>query len=68
VDTELFTGGPYSVSRAAYANVLVDYAQAPLHVHEIVNLTGGQAAGLPRCGRGRPPARQIQDDRARGPA
>lgn len=40
VSTALFTSGPYSVSRDAYANVLVDYAEVPVHVHETVNVTG----------------------------
>jgi hypothetical protein len=40
VSTSLFTHGPYSVPRAAYAKVLVDYAEAPVHVRETVNVTG----------------------------
>jgi putative NADH-flavin reductase len=40
VSTGLFVSGPYSVSRAAYANVLLDYAEAPVHVGETVNVTG----------------------------
>jgi putative NADH-flavin reductase len=40
VSTGLFTRGPYRVPRAAYAKVLVDYAEAPVHVRETVNVTG----------------------------
>jgi putative NADH-flavin reductase len=40
VSTGLFVSGPYSVSRAAYANVLLDCAEATVHVRETINVTG----------------------------
>jgi putative NADH-flavin reductase len=38
--TELFTKGPWSLSRVAYAAVLLDVAQADAHVRQIMNTTG----------------------------
>jgi putative NADH-flavin reductase len=38
--TELFTQGPYSVARIAYATALVDLAEGDSHTHRIVNITG----------------------------
>ena len=38
--TELFTGGPYSLARSAFAAALVDLAQEHTTVRQIVNITG----------------------------
>jgi putative NADH-flavin reductase len=38
--TELFTTGPYSLARAAYAASLVDLAENGTHVRQVVNITG----------------------------
>ena len=38
--TELFTTGPYSLARAAYAASLVDLAENGTHVRDVVNITG----------------------------
>ncbi|HLJ99444.1 MAG TPA: NAD(P)-binding oxidoreductase [Streptosporangiaceae bacterium] len=40
VDTALFRGGPYSVSRQAYASVLLDLAENGGHPRQFVNVTG----------------------------
>ena len=40
LSTELFTTGPYSLARAAYAATLVDLAENGTHVRRIVNITG----------------------------
>jgi hypothetical protein len=36
----LFTTGPYSLARAAYAASLVDLAENGTHVRDVVNITG----------------------------
>jgi putative NADH-flavin reductase len=38
--TELFTSGPYSLSRSAFATALVDLAEDRANVRQIVNITG----------------------------
>jgi hypothetical protein len=38
--TELFTQGPYSVTRIAYATALLDLAEGDSHARQVVNLTG----------------------------
>jgi putative NADH-flavin reductase len=38
--TELFTKGPWSLSRAAYAAQLLDLTEANHHIREIINTTG----------------------------
>jgi putative NADH-flavin reductase len=38
--TELFMKGPWSLSRAAYAALLLDLAQTDAHVRETINTTG----------------------------
>jgi putative NADH-flavin reductase len=38
--TELFTRGPYSLTRSAFAAALVDLAQDRVNVRQIVNITG----------------------------
>ncbi|MFY9926672.1 MAG: NAD(P)-binding oxidoreductase [Streptosporangiaceae bacterium] len=38
--TELFTSGPYSLARAAFAAALVDLAQDHTAIRQIVNITG----------------------------
>jgi uncharacterized protein YbjT (DUF2867 family) len=38
--TELFSGGPYSLSRSAFAAALVDLAEDRATVRQIVNITG----------------------------
>jgi putative NADH-flavin reductase len=40
LSTALFTSGPYSVSRAAYASALLDLAESRAHSRQIVNITG----------------------------
>ena len=40
LSTDLFTSGPYSLARAAYATALVDLAENHLHSRLIVNITG----------------------------
>ncbi len=40
LSTELFTTGPYSLARAAYAASLVDLAEDGTHVRHVVNITG----------------------------
>lgn len=40
LSTELFTTGPYSLARAAYAASLVDLAENGTHVRDVVNITG----------------------------
>jgi putative NADH-flavin reductase len=39
LSTELFTRGPYSLSRTAYASALLDLAEDHAHSREIVNIT-----------------------------
>jgi hypothetical protein len=39
LSTDLFTSGPYSLARAAYATALVDLAENHLHSRQIVNIT-----------------------------
>jgi uncharacterized protein YbjT (DUF2867 family) len=38
--TGLFTKGPYSLARSAFAAALVDLLQEPATVRQIVNITG----------------------------
>jgi putative NADH-flavin reductase len=38
--TELFTQGPYSVARIAYATALLDLAEGDRHTRQVVNITG----------------------------
>jgi hypothetical protein len=38
--TELFTRGPYSLARLAYAAALIDLAENSTHVRQVVNITG----------------------------
>jgi putative NADH-flavin reductase len=38
--TELFTQGPYSVARIAYATALLDLAEGDWHTRQVVNITG----------------------------
>jgi putative NADH-flavin reductase len=38
---ELFTKGPYSLTRRAYAAALVDQAGSSAHIRHIINITGG---------------------------
>lgn len=38
--TELFTQGPYSVARIAYATALLDLAEGDSHTQQVVNITG----------------------------
>jgi putative NADH-flavin reductase len=40
LSTELFTTGPFSLARAAYAATLVDLAENGTHVRRVVNITG----------------------------
>ena len=40
LSTDLFTSGPYSLSRVAFANALLDVAENQFHSHEILNITG----------------------------
>ncbi|MGI8411942.1 MAG: NAD(P)-dependent oxidoreductase [Solirubrobacteraceae bacterium] len=40
LSTDLFTSGPYSLSRTAYATALLDLAEDHAHSREIVNITG----------------------------
>lgn len=42
LSTELFTTGPYSLARAAYAATLVDVAENDAHVRQVVNITGSK--------------------------
>jgi uncharacterized protein YbjT (DUF2867 family) len=41
VSAQLFTSGPYSVPRVAYAAALVDLAGNGAHVRQVINITGG---------------------------
>ena len=40
LSTDLFTRGPYSLSRTAYATALLDLAENHSHTRQIVNITG----------------------------
>jgi putative NADH-flavin reductase len=40
ISTDLFTSGPYSVTRTAYAAALIDLAENHAHTRQIVNITG----------------------------
>lgn len=40
LSTELFTHGPYSLSRSVYAAALLDLAENHAYTHQIVNITG----------------------------
>lgn len=40
LSTDLFTSGPYSLSRTAYAHALLDLAENRSHSRQIVNITG----------------------------
>ena len=40
LSTDLFTSGPYSLPRVAFANALLDVAEKQSHSHEILNITG----------------------------
>ena len=40
LSTDLFTSGPYSLPRVAFANALLDVAENQSHSHEILNITG----------------------------
>ena len=41
LSAQLFTKGPYSLARRAYAAALVDEAENSAHVRHIINITGG---------------------------
>jgi hypothetical protein len=41
LSAQLFTKGPYSLSRRAYAAALVDEAENSADVRHIINITGG---------------------------
>jgi putative NADH-flavin reductase len=41
LSAELFTKGPYSLARRAYAAALVDEAENSAHVRQTINITGG---------------------------
>lgn len=40
LSTDLFTSGPYSLARVAYATALLDLAEDHSHARQIVNITG----------------------------
>ena len=41
LSAQLFTKGPYSLARRAYAAALVDEAENGAHVRHVINITGG---------------------------
>ena len=41
LSAQLFTKGPYSLTRRAYAAALVDEAASSAHIRHIINITGG---------------------------
>jgi putative NADH-flavin reductase len=41
LSAQLFTKGPYSLARRAYAAALVDEAENSAHVRRVINITGG---------------------------